>query len=116
MEDLSIGFAALSGPIRLLVALGIGLLIGLEREWRWRQMDDKTGEHAGLRTFGLIGLMGGLTGLLQPSIGGWIVPGALLALAGLFIAQRRKEAPAEPFEDMTTLVAALVAALLGTLS
>jgi len=116
MEDLSLGAEALSGPIRLLVALGVGLLIGMEREWRWRQEEDKSGEHAGLRTFGLMGLLGGLAGLLRPTAGDWVVPAALLALAALFIAQRRKGDTAEPREDMTTLVAAMVTTLLGTLA
>ena len=38
--------------IRLALALGIGLFVGLEREWR--------GKEAGLRTFGFAGLLGGL--------------------------------------------------------
>lgn len=41
---------------RLLLALGIGLLVGLEREWR--------GKEAGLRTFGLVSVLGALGGLL----------------------------------------------------
>jgi uncharacterized membrane protein (DUF4010 family) len=116
MEDLSIGSETLSGPIRLLVALGVGLLIGMEREWRRRQDDETPAEHAGLRTFGLIGLAGGLAGLLQPTVGGWLVPGLLLALAAVLIAQRQKDDLGSPLEDVTTLVAALVTALLGTLA
>lgn len=115
MEDLSIGSEALSGPIRLLVALAVGLLIGMEREWR-RRRDESDETYIGLRTFGLIGLAGGLAGLLQPLSGGWLIPGTLLALALLLIAQRRKGDPASLAEDMTTLIAALVAALLGTLA
>ena len=57
MEDLTIGSEMVSGPLRLVVALGVGLLIGMEREWRWRQKEQEPKiEHAGLRTFGLIGL------------------------------------------------------------
>jgi len=41
---------------RLVLALGVGLLVGLEREWR--------GKEAGLRTFGLVSLLGALGGLL----------------------------------------------------
>ena len=116
MEDLTIGSEMVSGPLRLVVALGVGLLIGMEREWRWRQQEETKVEHAGLRTFGLIGLLGGLAGLLQPLSGGWLIPGTLLALAVLFVAHRRTGDAASLVEDMTTLVAALVAALLGTLS
>ena len=113
MEDLSLGSAALSGPARLLVALAVGLLIGMEREWRRRGGDEP---HIGLRTFGLIGLMGGLAGLLQPVLGGWLVAAALLALAVLLISDRRKNELGALAEDMTTLIAALVATLLGALA
>jgi len=44
---------------RLVLALGIGLLVGLEREWR--------GKEAGLRTFALVSLLGALGGLLGVS-------------------------------------------------
>jgi uncharacterized membrane protein YhiD involved in acid resistance len=48
---------------RLGLALAIGLLIGLERGWRERDFGD--GERAaGIRTFALIGLLGGLWGAM----------------------------------------------------
>jgi uncharacterized membrane protein YhiD involved in acid resistance len=49
---------------RLAVALAIGLLIGLERGWRTREESEH--QHtAGLRTFALSGLLGGVFGLLS---------------------------------------------------
>ncbi|MGZ6140712.1 MAG: MgtC/SapB family protein, partial [Myxococcaceae bacterium] len=36
---------------RMLLALGVGLFVGLEREWR--------GKEAGLRTFAFVSLLGG---------------------------------------------------------
>ena len=48
--------------IGLLLALAIGFLIGVERGWRQREEAD--GERvAGIRTFSLIGLLGGLIGI-----------------------------------------------------
>ena len=48
---------------RFAVALGIGLLIGLERGWRAR--DEQPGRRAaGLRTFAISGLLGGVVGAL----------------------------------------------------
>lgn len=45
----------------LLLALAIGMLIGIERGWRLR--DEKPGARvAGIRTFAVIGLLGGLIG------------------------------------------------------
>lgn len=59
---------------RLVVALAIGLLIGIERERR--KGDGPNRAPAGLRTFGLVALLGGLA-LASGST-------ALLVLAGLF--------------------------------
>ena len=55
--------------LRLGLALGIGLLIGLERGWRMR--DECPGSRtAGIRTFALTGLLGGATGALAQALGG----------------------------------------------
>ncbi len=72
----------------LLVALAIGLLIGLERERR--KGDGNTRSAAGLRTFGLVGLLGGAAGLIGDSnfvllTGGFV---ALAALAGYWLGDR----------------------------
>lgn len=66
----------------LLVALAIGLLIGLERERR--KGEGSTRAAAGLRTFGLVGLLGGVAGLIgHPGLvllaGGFVGLGALAA-------------------------------------
>ena len=45
------------------VALAIGLMVGLERGWQQREAG--AGQRvAGLRTFAIIGMAGGVTGLL----------------------------------------------------
>ena len=44
--------------LNLATALGVGLLIGTERSWSERHRDAQ--ELAGMRTFGLSGLFGGL--------------------------------------------------------
>lgn len=101
----------------LVVALAIGLLIGLEREWRKQDSDDHA--RIGIRTFGFMGLLGGLAGALQDTLGPWLAPSALLSLAILLVNDRRvngKNSVATLNEDMTTLVAALVTVLLGLLA
>jgi uncharacterized membrane protein (DUF4010 family) len=114
LNDFGLGPDSLSTPLRLLVALAVGLLIGLEREWRQRAAED--GSHAGLRTFGLIGLFGGLANVLNWSAGAWLLPIALLSLSALLIADLRVGLGAVPGRDITTLVAALLTALLGALA
>lgn len=63
---------------RLAVAIGLGLLVGLQRE--------RATELAGLRTFALITITGFLSGLLAMPLGGWVLGGGLIALAALLVA------------------------------
>ena len=54
------------------LSLALGLLIGLQKEWQAQGDSDSTGEIAsGLRTFGLIGLSGGVAGLLALETSAW---------------------------------------------
>lgn len=46
-------------------SLGLGLLIGIQRGWTLRHEADGS-RFAGVRTFGLLGLVGGLAGVLEP--------------------------------------------------
>lgn len=88
--------------IGLGIALGLGLLVGLEREWA----EDKP---VGLRSFVLISALGGLSALLMDSAGAWMVAGGLIALALLLGAR----VFGQRLEGITTLLAALVVFLVG---
>lgn len=94
-------------------ALGIGFLIGLERGWHLREAAEGS-RIAGLRTFSLIGLLGGLAAALAPWAGDWLVPAGLLGIV-LLLTAARLSAREEGEEDrgVTTLVAALLTYLLG---
>jgi uncharacterized membrane protein (DUF4010 family) len=50
------------------VALAIGFLIGVERGWRTRHAEDEA-RAAGVRTYSLIGLLGGVAGMLAHAFG-----------------------------------------------
>jgi uncharacterized membrane protein (DUF4010 family) len=113
VEELGLDWETLSHPLELLVALAVGLLIGMEREWRQQRDADQPDEQAGLRTFGLFGLLGGIAGLFEQNAA-WLVAAALLAVAAVLIAQRRQGE--QPLEDVTTLAAALVTTMLGALA
>ncbi len=115
MNELDLDWETLSHPLELLVSLAVGLLIGMEREWRQQRDADEPDEHAGLRTFGLFGLLGGIAGLFEQNAA-WLVAAALLAVAAVLIAQRRKGEANLPLEDVTTLAAALVTTMLGALA
>ncbi len=105
--------------LRLGAALAIGFLIGFERGWR--QRDDPEGTRtAGLRTFALIGLVGGIAGYFARTSGG--TPGALviaagfLAVAALAVAMYFVASRSHGFIGATTEIATLVAYGLGALA
>ncbi|MDZ7691510.1 MAG: MgtC/SapB family protein [Balneolaceae bacterium] len=61
-------------------ALGVGLLIGIERGWTERD-EDEGDRIAGIRTFSLVGLLGGLSAKLTNFANEWILGVVLLAFA-----------------------------------
>lgn len=87
-------------------SLGIGLLIGLERE---RNPTAK----AGVRTFALVALMGTLAVSLTSSV--WLLATGLAAVAAMLIAAYARE-PQQDDPGTTTVVAAAVCYLLGALA
>ncbi len=89
--------------------LGIGLLIGLERE---RNPAGK----AGVRTFALVSLLGTLAALLGVYVDtAWLLPAGLLAVTGMLVVAYARVAPTED-PGTTTVAAAGVAYLLGALA
>jgi len=99
----------------LAVALAVGLLIGTERGWSARDTDDSR-LAAGIRTFGLSGLLGGMAMLFGEELGlaAWI---ALLLIFGLlvvagYIGDLRNTGD----QGMTSEVAMLLTFLLGSLA
>ncbi len=98
---------------KLFTALLIGLIIGLERERA--QEAQREAKFAGLRTFGLVGLIGGIAAYLTAQ--GYIIfVAALLAVAALTaIAYYRSTAIAKHL-GFTTEMALLLTFLLGGLA
>jgi uncharacterized membrane protein (DUF4010 family) len=69
---------------RLAVALGIGLLIGLERGWRRRQASPGS-RAAGIRTFAISGLLGGVIAALALALSSRASEGAGSAVGGVVL-------------------------------
>ncbi|HHJ37990.1 MAG: hypothetical protein AXA67_12585 [Methylothermaceae bacteria B42] len=115
METTAITETYLTLFSNLLVALAIGFLIGLERGWSKRELEPGR-RIAGIRTFGLISLLGGLTMLLGRESSIWVIAlafgglGLLVASAAFIEAQRTGE------YGITTEVAAFIAFILGALA
>jgi uncharacterized membrane protein (DUF4010 family) len=95
----------------LAVALGIGLLVGVERERRKQKMREQDGLRApaGVRTFALVALLGGSAALVDP----WVLALAGVGVVGLTIAAYVRE-PADP--GLTTEIAMLLCFVLGALA
>ncbi|WAE60639.1 MgtC/SapB family protein [Stutzerimonas sp. R40042] len=101
--------------LNLAMALAVGLLIGTERSWSGRE---SPGQElvAGIRTFGLAGLFGGLAAISTSHLGAiaWVAMFSMLALlviAGYVIDARRSGD-----HGMTTEVALLLTFVLGSLA
>lgn len=93
------------------IALLLGLLVGLQRERTESRV-------AGLRTFGLITVLGCVSGILAQQIAGgaWIIAAVMVTLiAALFIGNMLSMRTAGPDPGITTEVAALVMFLVGAM-
>lgn len=101
MPDLEPGFD--NSLIGLGIALAIGLLVGLQREWA----DEKP---VGIRSSALIAIGGGVAALLYEPLGSWPIAAGLLAIGFILAGHHRAS---DNQGGITTLVAALVVYLVG---
>lgn len=108
--------------LRLGLALAIGLLVGLERHWREREA--KPGQRtAGLRTFGLSGLLGGLSGLLalgfpsgNETAKSILIAAVFIGYAAAMIIFKRAESIEDETFSVTSVIASFVVFLLGLMA
>jgi len=91
-----------------LLSLGIGLLMGLERE-------RNPASRAGLRTFGLAALLGTVCGLLATRTGSpWLLAGGLVVIGAMMIAAYHRQPDAND-PGTTSVVALLLAFCFGAM-
>lgn len=94
---------------RLGIALCLGLLVGLQRQRVNHPL-------AGLRTFGMIAVFGGVCALLGQTLGPWLVPAGLIAsVACMLVGVWRIGAQADG-PQLTTVFAALIMYGVGAMS
>ncbi len=103
--------------VRLVIASLIGLGVGTEREWSGHALPNPNARFAGVRTFLLLGAIGGVAGWLASTglvaMAAALVMGtALLVTAAYWVAARNGGAAV----DGTTEVASLLVIALGVLS
>jgi uncharacterized membrane protein (DUF4010 family) len=102
----------------LAVATAIGLLVGVERGWRERK--EAAGKRtAGIRTFTLIGLLGGIVGAIarvlnDPVAASVVIAVGIAAFTAVFATFRLRELEREKAYGATTVVAAVATFALGT--
>ncbi|WP_138430228.1 MgtC/SapB family protein [Fodinibius saliphilus] len=99
----------------ILSALGIGLLIGIERGWSGR-LEDEGDRVAGIRTFSLVGLLGGVWAKLSNILDAWIFAVVFLGITALVITSYITEVKVNKEKDLgiTTEVALLLTFSLGS--
>lgn len=100
----------------LFLSLALGLLIGLERGWR-EIIDGEASPFFGLRTFGLIGLLGGIIGFISHTYDNMmIIAIAFAAVTVLLTAVHVSDCGRPHGVGITTVVAAAITFCLGVLS
>ena len=98
----------LAAPVQAFgTALGIGLLIGMERERRPEAS-------AGLRTFALVAMLGCLFALLGEKTGGpWLLVAGVLVISGSMIASNFSAQQEEKYRGFTSEAAVIITYGLG---
>jgi uncharacterized membrane protein (DUF4010 family) len=103
MQSESAHFPATPIALKMAVAIGIGMLVGMEREW--------SNKDVGIRTFALVALLGMLASLVGQSV-------AIAALVGVFFlvaAMNTRSILHDRSLEITTSAALIVNYLLGVL-
>ena len=103
MQTESIRFPATPIALKMAVAIGIGMLVGMEREW--------SNKDVGIRTFALVAMLGMLASL----IGQNLVIAALLGVFLMAVAVNTRSMLTDQSLEVTTSAALIVNYLLGVL-
>jgi uncharacterized membrane protein (DUF4010 family) len=101
---------------KLALSLLIGLVVGLERGWRQREAPEGS-RAAGIRTFGLSGLLGGILAAVSQELQSTaILVAGFLAFAGVFAWFQRREQERSGMFSVTGVVAAMAVFGVGALA
>ena len=99
----------------LAVGVGIGLIIGLERQWMIRNADPEA-QPAGLRTFGLLAIAGCAGGLALRQGHEWLAAAVVVGAALILTAVYTADAKASRDLGATTEVAGLASVVLAAMA
>ena len=101
--------------LRLGLSLAIGFLIGVERGWKERTAEEGQ-RTAGVRTFSLIGLMGGVFGAISKGGNTLLLATGVAVLGVTLAAFMWREGERDNDLSATSLVAAMLTFMLGALA
>jgi uncharacterized membrane protein (DUF4010 family) len=105
----------LSVTFRLAVSLALGLIIGMERGWQIRESPEGFGV-AGIRSFGFVGLLGGLSALLTQKLGVDVLIVTFLGLILIVVTSYGLSARQTEEFGITTELSLLITFVLGVLA
>ncbi|RUM95961.1 DUF4010 domain-containing protein, partial [Pseudaminobacter arsenicus] len=101
---------------RLGLALAIGLLVGVERGWRERDSPDRS-RTAGIRTYGISGLLGGIFAALADTFHApAVLVAGFLGFAAILAFYKAREAAHDEDFSVTGVVAGLCVFALGAMA
>lgn len=106
---------------RIGLAIAIGAAIGVERHWRERE-DEEGSRTAGIRTFMMIGMLGGMASLIDRlttasnGLSGMVLTGFFVTFMGSFTLFKLREAINEASFSVTSVIAAMLTFCLGALA
>lgn len=103
--------------ICLAVALGVGLLIGLQREQSAHQDGQGEGDYlGGIRTYPMYAIAGALTTMLAQKLSLWLLPAVLTVLSAPLILAYAQDLKQGRDRGLTSEVSFVLAFLLGALA
>jgi uncharacterized membrane protein (DUF4010 family) len=105
----------LSVTFRLAVSLALGLIIGMERGWKIRESPEGF-DVAGIRSFGFVGLLGGLSALLTQKLGVDVLIITFFGLILMVVASYGLSAGKTEEFGITTELSVLITFVLGVLA
>ncbi len=101
---------------RLGLALAIGLLVGLERGWREREAPEHS-RTAGIRTYGIAGLLGGIFAAIAAAAQSMaVLVAGFIGFAAIFAWFKYHESEHDADYSVTGVIAALAVFALGALA
>ncbi|MBZ5508942.1 MAG: DUF4010 domain-containing protein [Acidobacteriia bacterium] len=103
MQTETMHFPATPIALKMAVAVGIGMLVGLEREW--------SNKDVGIRTFAIVALLGMLAAIMGPSV----IVTSLIGVFLLVAAMNARSMLTDRSLEITTSAALIATYLLGSL-